>query len=131
MFLLNRAHAYAEKIIHDFHDFGRRRRARTGRPRPHINEHDGDFFFDAAQSRVARKDAFRRASAYVQAESLTQFLFIPEFAHHLVEFTEQPAKSIRAPGTCATEIDRQISARNGVGCAAQLIDGFRHQPAHH
>ena len=87
MFLLNRAHAYAEKIIHDFHDFGRRRRARTGRPRTHIDEHDGDFFFDTAQSRVARKDAFRRASAYVQAESLTQFLFVPELAHHLIEFT--------------------------------------------
>ena len=108
-----------------------RRRARTGRPRPHINEHDGDFFFDAAQSRVARKDAFRRASAYVQAESLTQFLFIPELAHHLVEFTEQPAKFIRAPGACATKIDGQVSARNRVGCDAQLIDGFRHEAAHH
>ena len=71
MFLLNRAYAHPEKFIHDLHDFRRRGRARPGRPRTHVNEHDGDFFFDAAQSRVAREDSFRCASAHVKAESLT------------------------------------------------------------
>src|SRR5262249_31436301 len=87
MFLFNRAHAKAEKVIHDFHDFGRRRGARAGRPRTHVDEHDGDLFFDTAQSGVPRKYSVRCASAYVQAESLTQFLFVPEFTNHLIEFT--------------------------------------------
>jgi hypothetical protein len=71
----------------------------------HVDEHDSDFFFDAAQSRVARKDAFCCAPAYVQAEGLSQFLFIPELKDHLVEFTKQPTKFIRTPGACATEFD--------------------------
>src|SRR5262249_30015228 len=99
-----------------------------------IDKHDRDFFFDTAQSRVAREDAFRGASAYVQAESLTQFLFIPELTDHLIEFTEQPTKFICASGTGEAEIDGQISARNCVGCGgcgAQLIDGLCNESAHH
>src|SRR5262245_23563198 len=110
MFLLDRAHAYAEKIIHDLDDFGGRRRARTRRPRSHIDEHDSDFFFDAAQSRVARKNAFRGASAYMQTEGLAQFFFVPEVANHLIEFTKQPAKFIRTACACATKVDCQITA---------------------
>src|SRR4029077_6373259 len=115
MFFLNRTHAYAEKIVHDLHDFRRRRRARAGCPRPHINEHDSDFLFDTAQSRVAREVWFPCGAPYVQAESLAQFLLIPELTDHLVEFTEQPAKFIGAPSAGATKIDGQVSARNRVG----------------
>src|SRR4029077_9905950 len=108
----------AEKIVHDLHDFGRWRRARAGGPRTHVDEHDSDFFFDTAQSWVACENSFCRASTHVQAESLTQFLLVPELTNHLIEFTQQPAKFIRTPRAGATKIDGQISTRNRVGCTA-------------
>src|SRR6266480_7821783 len=77
------------------------------------------------------QDPFRRASAYVQTECLAQFLFVPELVNHLIEFTQQSAKFICTSRACATKIDGQISARNRIGCGAQLIDRFRDQLAYH
>src|ERR1700757_2739303 len=44
--------------------------------RSNIDEHDGDFLFDAAKPRVAREDSLRGFPAHVQTKCFSQLLLL-------------------------------------------------------